>query len=390
MKIKINFFLLLITSLIPILHKSEKIKIRILSQQKLTECIFKSEKGTYRILGGLRDSFYINEGTQLKIFKINDSLELFLEEKSIGKFTWIRLYADKNENSFSIKPIKPDKKKRFYEDHLIIGIDKTNDCLRLINWVEVDKYIGGVVEAESGRKSHPEFYKVQTILARTYALSITGRHIAEGHDLCDNVHCQVFYGKTLERDILFSVTNTNNIVVVDKDFNLINAVFHSNSGGQTVNSEDLWGSQTTYLRSVLDTFSLNMPNYQWTRKMPFEDWLEYLNIKHKIITSDSLIKIAASNFKQQKRLTNMDICGKKIPLKTIRSDLNLKSTYFDLALVNDTIIFSGKGYGHGIGMCQEGAMKMAKLGYDYETIIKFYYKGIQLINRQQLAFFREN
>ena len=79
----------------------------------------------------------------------------------------------------------------------------------------------------------------------------------------------------------------------------------------------------------------------------------------------------------------------KVPLKNIRNDLSLKSTFFSITADNDTIIFRGKGYGHGIGMCQEGAMKMAEKGYSYVDVIHFYYKGVRLIERTQLAFFRE-
>ncbi|NCW13444.1 MAG: hypothetical protein EBV82_09875, partial [Chitinophagia bacterium] len=81
------------------------------------------------------------------------------------------------------------------------------------------KYIAGVVEAEAGRKSHSEFYKAQSILARTYALSIIGKHVSEGHDLCDQVHCQAFFGRTSNFQILEAVNNTKGLVVVDQDLN---------------------------------------------------------------------------------------------------------------------------------------------------------------------------
>ena len=370
---------------------AESIKVRILTHLKIYQVEFLAERGSYKIIGDGKDTIQLKAQESITVSKLNDSIEIRKSSgQFLGKFLWLRLCGESAENFFSIRTINPERKKRFYEDHLIIGMDKINNSLRLINWLELDKYIGGVVEAEAGRKSHPEFYKVQSILARTYALSIIGRHITEGHDLCDQVHCQAFYGRTQDNEILNNVLATKEIVVVDKDFNLINAVFHSNSGGQTANAEDVWGRPTSYLKSVKDTFSLNMPNYQWSRKMSTEDWLAYLKIKHKITVEDSITKSNALSFYQSTRRSSMDINGKKIPLKIIRSDLNLKSTYFDLRTENDSVIFSGKGYGHGIGMCQEGAMKMSKLGFSYKEIIKFYYRGIQIINKQQLAFFREN
>jgi stage II sporulation protein D len=84
-----------------------------------------------------------------------------------------------------------------------------------------------------------------------------------------------------------AVTDTKGKVVVDDNLNLIDAAFHSNSGGQTANSEDVWGSKLPYLRSVNDTFSTKMPNAKWERKMAKEDWLSYLKLKHNYPIQDS-------------------------------------------------------------------------------------------------------
>ena len=78
-----------------------------------------------------------------------------------------------------------------------------------------------------------------------------------------------------------------------------------------------------------------------------------------------------------------------MPLKNVRTDFQLKSTYFSLQTVGDTLVFSGRGFGHGIGMCQEGAMRMAKAGYNYKEVLDFYYKNVHLIDLKDLNFFRE-
>ncbi len=80
----------------------------------------------------------------------------------------------------------------------------------------------------------------------------------------------------------------------------------------------------------------------------------------------------------------------KVPLKGVRQDLQLKSTFFSIRPLNtDSIIFTGKGYGHGLGMCQEGAMCMGKKGYSYEQILNFYYQNIMLIDLHKLSFFKD-
>jgi len=79
------------------------------------------------------------------------------------------------------------------------------------------------------------------------------------------------------------------------------------------------------------------------------------------------------NFHQDSRLTDYKIGSLKIPLRTIREDLNLRSTFFSVFAVGDSIILKGRGYGHGVGLCQEGAMEMAARGFNYKQIIDFYY-----------------
>ena len=65
-----------------------------------------------------------------------------------------------------------------------------------------------------------------------------------------------------------------------------------------------------------------------------------------------------------------------MPLTTIRSDLNLRSTFFSVFVNGDSVILKGRGYGHGVGLCQEGAMEMASKGFSYRDIISFYYSGV--------------
>jgi stage II sporulation protein D len=97
------------------------------------------------------------------------------------------------------------------------------------------------------------------------------------------VHCQAYYGMPRDVNVFKATEATKGKVVVDENLNLITAAFHSNSGGQTANSEDVWGSRLPYLRSVNDTFSTKMPNAKWERKMAKEDWLSYLKLKQKAL-----------------------------------------------------------------------------------------------------------
>jgi stage II sporulation protein D len=365
----------------------EVLSIRIFSQIKVQSFIIKSEIGNYSLWANGIEILNTITNPLIKLTCINDSIELKSADRLVGKFKRIKFSCADQDATFQIKMLLPERKPRLYQDNMLVDVEQ--GYLKCVNEIELDNYIGGVVQAESGRLSHPEFYKVQTILARTFALAHIQKHVLEGFSLCDHTHCQAYFGKPTELNIIKSVFETKNKIVVDENLNLIEAAFHSNSGGQTLNSEDVWGSKLSYLRSVNDTFSLKMPNAKWERKIAKDDWLSYLKIKHNYPIDDEDAKLLAFNFKQDTRKPFLESNNIKVPLKIVRTDFQLKSTYFSIMPKGDSLIFKGKGFGHGVGMCQEGAMRMAKLGYTYLDILNFYYQNTQLIDLRLLDFFKD-
>lgn len=369
------------------ISSDEVVNIRIFSQLKIQSFTFSSEAGSYSVWANGVEIVNSSKFPIIKFSYSNDSVEVKTFENIIGKYKRVKISSSDVTKAFRLKLVLPDRKPRFYEDNLIVSAELGD--LKCINEIILDNYISGVVQAESGKRSYQEFYKVQAILARTFALSHLQKHGAEGFNLCDHTHCQAYFGKTTELDIMKAVTDTKGKVVVDDNLNLIDAAFHSNSGGQTANSEDVWGSKLSYLRSVNDTFSIKMPNAKWERKMAKEDWLSYLKLKHNYPIQDSNARWLALTFKQESRKPYLEANNIKVPLKSVRTDLQLKSTFFSIVQQGDTLIFKGRGFGHGVGMCQEGAMRMAKLGYKYPDVINFYYQKTQLIDLHKLSFFRD-
>lgn len=361
--------------------------IKVFAHLKIEAATFSVEKSTYNVIGDEKPILKSNSTTMLKLTAINDSVEVKSFETVYGRFKTVRMTDEATGGEMKLKLVAPDRKQRIYPDNYIVSNEAGN--LKLLNEVKLDNYIAGVVEAESGTRSTPEFYKVQAILARTFALAHVNKHLAENFSLCDQVHCQAYYGKPRFEGITEMVLDTKGKVVVDENLNLIVAAFHSNSGGQTANSEDVWGTRTSYLRSVNDTFSTKMPNYKWERKMLADDWLSYLKLKHKYPIDEPNAKELALNFKQDSRKIYLEASNVKVPLKNVRQDLQLKSTYFNITKEGDSVIFEGKGYGHSLGMSQEGAMRMTKLGYSYTDVLNFYYRNIQIIDMRKLTFFRD-
>ncbi len=366
---------------------NDTLQIRTFAHLKINAVQAIVNAGSYKLLGDGNLIIETKGETVLKLTLKGDSIELKQNDKLIGNFRYLKLSGD-DLSEIKLKLLNPDRKARIYQNNLSFSVSE--GYIRILNDVILDNYIAGVTEAEAGTKSNLEFYKVQAILARTFALAHINKHVLEGFSLCDQVHCQAYYGKPKDLNIFHAIEETKGKVVVDENLNLIVAAFHSNSGGQTANSEDVWGSYTNYLRSTNDSFSTKMPNAHWERKMLTDDWLTYLKLKHNCSTDKPSEKFAAVNFKQDSRKVYLECSNTRIPLKNIRLDLQLKSTFFSISEINnDSIIFKGKGYGHGLGMCQEGAMRMSKLGYKHMDILNFYYKNIQLIDMRKLNFFKD-
>ncbi len=366
------------------------ISVRILTTKVIQSFIFSPITGTYDVYG---DGVLLLNSDTPGIFQLiidKDSIILKTFERTIGKYASLKMLSKQTNGAFKIKSVVPEGKVRTYEDDVTIGLTADKKQILLINKIEIEKYIGGVVESESGTRTSLEYYKLQSILCRTYLLVHINRHVLEGFQVCDDVHCQAYLSRTTDADIQKGVNDTKGLVVVDNDLNLITAAFHSNCGGQTVASQDVWAAPTTYLKSVKDTFCIKQTHAKWKRTIPMEDWKAYLQLKHKYPVDDSLMLSNATSFNQTYGrsiyFTDRDL---KIPLKIIRADFQLKSTYFSVEQQGESVIFNGRGYGHGVGMCQEGAMRMANLNHSYKEILNFYYKDVHLVDLSALNYFRQ-
>lgn len=368
---------------------AQKFKIGLAANSPSSTVIFTPLAGDYRIW---LDTVLFNPGNTADVYQLmldGDSIDVKTFERGIGKCKKILFKALVKDGSFKLKSVKPEAKVKTYDDDLEVTVASTG--LKLVNNVDVEDYIAGVVESEAGSRSSSEYYKLQAILCRTYALNGLKKHELDSFNLCDQVHCQAYKGKTDNPIVLSAVNETRGLVIVDDNLNLISATFHSNCGGQTVNSEDVWLLSASYLRSVIDTFCLRMPNARWQKRITKSEWLNYLSSKFRYPIADSASCGKALSMQQtngrEVYFVNKDL---NVPLKNIRSDQQLKSTYFSLSLQNDTVLFNGRGYGHGVGLCQEGAMRMAQVGISYREIIGFYYTKVHLVDLAVLSFFRED
>ncbi len=365
---------------------SEHINIGILARHKMTQFSFKPQKGKYALYADNQKIGIVDSGQSIVLTARKNKVQVNYKGKFRGSFNNVNIIGIAYKNYFAVSPLIPKRQTREYDDNLKVSV--YGGVLRLINNIELDNYIAGVVQAEVGPNPAPEFFKLQAILCRTYALSKLDKHQFEGYNLCDRVHCQAYHRRCTKLEIERASKATKGNVIVDSDINLITAAFYSNCGGQTVNSEDVWQKPLYYLRSVKDPHCTREPNAKWQKKISKTEWVNYLEKKTGYLQTAGINSSNLENFNQPARKKYYIYKNQKIPLRTIRTDWKLKSTYFDAILNGDYVYLYGKGFGHGSGLCQEGAMKMASSGYSYTEILHFYYKDVHLIDLSVIDFFR--
>ena len=264
-----------------------------------------------------------------------------------------------------------------------------NGTMVLVNEVKLEEYVSGVVLAEAGKNEHLEYYKLQSVSCRTYALANLRRHAGERFELCDATHCQVYLGRTDHEPILQAARVTRGMVVVDADIRLIHATFHSNCGGETMNAEDLWSKHEPYLRARRDTFCLHAPHATWTTSMARSEWLDYLHRTFSVQTDDDKVVAVLTDHHPAARELFLAGVTPPIPLAKVRADRKFNSTFFSITSQGDQVVFTGRGFGHGVGLCQEGAMVMCKAGYSFVETLHEYYTDVHLIDLSSLDFFRD-
>ncbi len=355
---------------------TEVLEIKINTDTTLTSFTFISKKHGYEannvFISEKSRAIVKIEGGKIAVHK-NGTTQLFNEYVLLKRKNWGAQFSiiAKGFNSSDIFP-----------DNLLIKIE--NNHLTLINIVYIDHYVAGVVEAEAGSKQNNEYYKLQSVICRTYALSNLRRHEEEKFNLCNQVHCQVYRGiPRYNFSITKSTYATKGLVLVDSTNKLITATFHSNCGGQTANSEDVWTYSLDYLRSVCDTFCTDQHHASWNAEIPKEEWLNYFKNQYNYpIENTSMRNLLLTN-----RINNRkDIIADTfhIRAKDIRKDWDLKSAYFDISNNTNSVFLSGFGFGHGVGLCQEGAMKMSQQNISYKDILNHYFKNTLIKRLDQI------
>ena len=350
---------------------SAQVKIRLFANQAPESAVLSVTEGTYELNLFNGEILLIFKNEPVIITRYNGKLAVKKRNTKGFVCDSLSLKGKTGNDSFSLMMNGESHLRQNYSGDLQCFPDL--GTLVFINISDVEKYISGVVMAEGGAGKNLEYFKTQAIIARTYMYKYFDKHSSDKYNVCDNTHCQAYNGFSPDTLLNKATQETRGLVILDKDSSLIISAFHSNCGGETSSSEDVWLSGQPYLKSVVDPYCLRSRNATWRKSYTVNEWLNYIRESgyKGIVENPSIF-----NFHQDSRLTDYKIGSLKIPLRTIRADFNLRSTFFSVFAVGDSIILKGRGYGHGVGLCQEGAMEMAARGFNYKQIIDFYYFSV--------------
>lgn len=358
-----------------------QVRIRLFSGRPTESVLFTVTGGTYEIDTFERGSNTLTKGEQINVSRFSDKIAVKTSGAKGFLCDSLAINSTAENGTFSLRIISNDPVKQYYSGNLNCYSDL--GTLLMINECDIEKYIAGVVMAEGGTGQNHEYFKTQAIIVRTYMYKYFDKHTSDGYNLCDNTHCQAFNGISTDQSIVAAAKETHDLVILDSDNILITAPFHSNCGGETSTSENVWLAKLPYLKKVIDPYCLKSRNAIWRKSMSADVWTNYLKRSGYAGKPDEL---ASFNFVQNSRLTEYHTGSFTLPLKTIRTDLNLRSSFFSIKASGDSIILSGRGYGHGVGLCQEGAMVMASKGFDYKQIIGFYYSDVKISDIKNTVF----
>lgn len=308
-----------------------------------------------------------------------------------------------------------------------LNSDKT---LTIINQVKRSSYLFGVLPKEMSPNWPLEALKAQAVAARTYVETQQGRHGGNGYDVCDTVHCQVYGGYSVEGNLSNEAVMATKDQIITYNNKPITAFYHSNSGGYTENSENVYMSALPYIKAVYDPYSIGQPNDFWVasfteseiasvlsksglnvgkitgitsrgtatsgrttlleiagttdtvllEKEKARQIFGYTTIKSMLfnVSKGDKITVLSSEGMHSKSLDGMVVMAASLERKTINEKASVYngSTFETIATGGKDYSFIGKGYGHGLGMSQWGAKAMAENGLLYEDILHHYYTDV--------------
>ncbi|QIZ71045.1 SpoIID/LytB domain-containing protein [Oxynema aestuarii] len=275
---------------------------------------------------------------------------------------------------------------RWYRGHTILV--PTDGGLTAVNAVDLEEYLYSVVGAEMSPSWPSEALKAQAVAARSYVLYQRQHRGNAVYDVGDDTYWQVYSGLEKEATTTHKAVQETAGQVLTHDGQIIEAVFHSSSGGHTENVEDVWSETRPYLRGVPD-FDAGAPVYEWKESFSSSQ------LSGLISGVGNVLSLNVEAMTPQGRVVRIRAIGdageRSLDGEAFRQALDLRSARFTVLpqygsatskenanAIPTGFLLDGRGFGHGIGMSQWGAYHLAHQGANYQQILLHYYQNSSL------------
>lgn len=255
----------------------------------------------------------------------------------------------------------------------------------VVNQVDLEEYVKGVVPSEVNSAWHPEMLKAQAVAARTYALYQHMLSASRDYDVAASIQDQVYRGRHgLDARVEQAVESTRGLVITHQGAPIY-AAFSSTAAGITEDAMVVWSKDLPYLKGVECPFDLESPYYQWKASFTVES-LEK-NLRQLGFPVGTIATLTPLSRSRAGRVATLRILHSKGELILRGEELRkavgytvVPSTQFTIESFGQEIVLTGYGAGHAVGLCQWGAKELAELGYSFSSILRYYYPGTELKN----------
>lgn len=278
--------------------------------------------------------------------------------------------------------VRTDEIKFHYVSNEVIRVKNvsTNEIIK----VPFEEYVKGVLAGEMPTSFELEALKAQAVAARSYVLVQASKNKDKDYDVVNTVDNQVYLTdadlkakwkeKYVEKvnKIKRAVTETKG-EYLSYNGEVVEALFFSTSTGKTENSEEVFSSKVPYLRSVSSVWDEASPVYEDTSSFELAVFYEKLGLQYNDKINYEVLETTSTG-----RVKKIKINGTTFNGRDVASKLKLRSNYFSIVQNGNDVTITTKGFGHGVGMSQYGALGMAKEGYSYDKILKYYYQGTEI------------
>lgn len=278
---------------------------------------------------------------------------------------------------------------RLFRGHVSF-VANPEGTLNVINVVDLEKYIKGVLYHEISHKWPMEVIKAQAVAARSYAIYSMEQSKVRDFDVTNDIYSQVYGGKNSERYRTGLAVDETKGEVLIYNGKILPAFFHATCGGVTESVSEVWNMDLPPLRGGLCPYCKKSPHMKWKRNFRLKDIQSKLNLRGYKIGLIRSIEVAERNLSDRiksLKITSRDGQVLRVSGKDFRDIVgpnDIRSNSYDVVMRGYYVDFYGRGWGHGVGLCQWGAYGMSQLQFDYKAILRHYYPGSRLADMDDL------